>query len=42
MDKINDTYGEFTITPALMMGTQQHAKDAIAFGGVRELEDLYV
>lgn len=42
MDKINDTYGEFTITPALMMGTSHHAKDTIAFGGVKEVEDLYM
>jgi hypothetical protein len=31
MDKINDKYGEFVITPI----------DRIAFGGVKELEELY-
>jgi DNA polymerase IV len=41
MDAINDKYGEFVITPALMMDMETKAKDAIAFGGVRELNDLY-
>ncbi len=35
MDIINDGYGEFTITPAIMMGTKNEAKDAISFGNVR-------
>lgn len=41
MDTINDKYGEFVITPALMMDMDREIKDAIAFGGVRELNDLY-
>lgn len=41
LDKVNDRFGEFTIIPALMMGSQDLALDRIAFGGVRELEDLY-
>ncbi len=41
MDTINDRYGEFVITPALMMKMDTEIKDAIAFGGVRELNDLY-
>lgn len=41
MDTINDRYGEFVITPALMMQMNTEIKDAIAFGGVRELNDLY-
>jgi hypothetical protein len=41
MDKINDTYGEFVITPALMMGMRETILDRIAFGGVKELEELY-
>lgn len=41
MDKINDRYGEFVITPALMMGMNDVVVDRIAFGGVKELEDLY-
>jgi DNA polymerase IV len=41
MDKINDKYGEFVITPALMMGMDETIIDWIAFGGVKELEELY-
>jgi hypothetical protein len=33
MDKINDKYGEFVITPALMMGMDETIIDRIAFGG---------
>jgi DNA polymerase IV len=40
MDKINDKYGEFVITPALMMGMDDTI-NRIAFGGVKELEELY-
>lgn len=41
LDKINDRYGEFVITPALMLGMDNNILDRIAFGGVKELEDLY-
>jgi hypothetical protein len=41
MDKINDRWGEFVITPALMMGMQDVILDRIAFGGVKELQELY-
>ena len=37
MDKINDKYGEFVITPALMMGMDKTIIDRISFGGVKEL-----
>lgn len=40
-DKINDRFGDFVITPALMMGMDNLVVDRIAFGGVKELEDLY-
>jgi hypothetical protein len=33
--------GEFVITPALMMGMDESILDRIAFGGVKELEELY-
>jgi hypothetical protein len=36
MDRINDKYGEFLITPALMMGMDDTIIDRIAFGGVGE------
>jgi DNA polymerase-4 len=35
MDKINDKYGEFVITPALLMGMDDTIIDRIAFGGSR-------
>ena len=41
MDKINDRWGEFVITPALMMGMDDIILDRISFGGVKELEDIY-
>jgi hypothetical protein len=36
------TDGEFVITPALMMGMDDTIIDWIAFGGVKELEELYL
>src|SRR5687768_9450276 len=41
MDKINDRWGEFVITPALMMDMDDIILDRIAFGGVKELEEIY-
>jgi hypothetical protein len=41
MDKVNDKWGEFVITPALMMGMEDIILDRIAFGGVKELEEIY-
>lgn len=42
MDNINDRYGEFVIIPALMMEMKNIVLDRIAFGGVKDLEDLYL
>jgi len=41
MDKINDRWGEFVITPVLMLGMEDIILDRIAFGGVKELEEIY-
>jgi DNA polymerase-4 len=41
MDRINDRYGEYVITPVMMMGMEKVVMDRIAFGAVKELEDLY-
>jgi DNA polymerase-4 len=41
MDEINNKWGEFVITPALMMGMDEIILDRIAFGGVKELEEIY-
>ncbi len=37
LDQVNDRYGEFKVTPALMMDMQGAVLDRIAFGNVREL-----
>lgn len=36
-DEINDRYGEFVITPALMLGLHDKVTDVIGFGGVGEI-----
>ncbi len=41
LDRINNKYGEFSIIPALMLGMNNTVVDRIAFGGVKELEDMY-
>jgi hypothetical protein len=38
---VSPKYGEFVIRPALMMGMDDVILDRIAFGGVKELEELY-
>ncbi len=37
VDKINEHWGNFVITPALMLGTDTAVPDRISFGGIREL-----
>jgi hypothetical protein len=41
MDDINDRWGEFVITPALMLGMKNIILDRISFGGVKELQEIY-
>jgi hypothetical protein len=41
LDKMNDWYREFVVTPAIMMGMDKVIIDRIPFGHLRELEDLY-
>lgn len=41
MDEVNDRYGEFVITPALMMGMNDVILKRVPFGNVKELEDHY-
>jgi hypothetical protein len=40
LDKINNHLEAFVITPALMMGMENIILDRIAFGGVKELEEI--
>ncbi|KKW00402.1 hypothetical protein A3C34_03150 [Candidatus Amesbacteria bacterium RIFCSPHIGHO2_02_FULL_48_21] len=39
IDEINDRWGQYVITPALMLGTGENVPDRVAFGGVKELEE---
>ncbi len=41
LDGINDKWGEWTIYPARMFGRQKEVIDRIAFGGVKDLEEIY-
>jgi DNA polymerase-4 len=40
-DSINNKWGEWTIYSALMHGREKEVVDRIAFGGVKELEEVY-
>lgn len=40
MDGINARWGDYVVTSARMMGTKDAAPDRIAFGGVRELQEI--
>ena len=39
LDKINDRWGEYVITPAKMLGMANKVIDRISFGGIKELEE---
>lgn len=41
LDSINNKWGEWTIYPALMLGREKEVIDRIAFGGVKDLEEVY-
>ncbi len=41
VDQMNDRYGEYVVTPAIMTGMDDLVLDRISFGAVKELEDLY-
>ena len=41
MDRINDRWGEFVVTPALMMGMDDVILDRISFGGMKDLREMY-
>ncbi len=40
IDAINDKWGSFTVTPARMLTAKRDVADRIAFGGVKELEEI--
>jgi len=41
LDGINNKWGEWTIYSARMHGRDKEVVDRIAFGGVKELEEVY-
>lgn len=41
MDEINDRFGEFVITPGLMMGMKDTIIDRVPFGSTKDISDLY-
>jgi hypothetical protein len=40
-DQVNDRYGGFIITLVLLLGMGDVILDRIAFGGVKEIEEVY-
>jgi DNA polymerase-4 len=42
VDGINERWGNFVITPATMLGMEDVVLDRIAFGGVKELEEIVI
>jgi hypothetical protein len=40
LDLISEKWGNFVITPAKMLGTENVVRDRISFGGVKELEEF--
>ncbi|TSC89004.1 MAG: Uncharacterized protein G01um10145_713 [Microgenomates group bacterium Gr01-1014_5] len=40
VDRVNNHWGNFVITPARMLGTGGYIPDRISFGGVKELEEF--
>lgn len=42
VDNINERWGDFIITPAAMLGTRELVPDRIAFGGIKELEEIII
>lgn len=41
IDAVNNRYGQFVITPAVMVAMDKTILDRISFGGVKELEEIY-
>lgn len=40
IDGINEKWGDFVITPAIMLGTEDKVPDRVAFGNIKELEQF--
>ncbi len=42
IDEVNERWGNFVITPGSMLGTEDVVIDRIAFGGIKELEEIVI
>lgn len=40
IDQIKAKYGDFIVTPAMMLGTEEAVPDRVGFSNIRDLEDL--
>ena len=40
VDRVNERWGEYVITPARMISAQNDVPDRVAFGGIKELEEF--
>ncbi len=40
-DAVNDRFGEYTITPATMLGMNEQVIDRVPFGGVKDIMQVY-
>jgi len=40
VDKIKEKWGDYVITPAMMLGTEDNVPDRVAFGNIKELEQF--
>lgn len=40
LDEVSEKYGNFTVFPATMIGTEDKVPDRIAFGGIKEIEEF--
>lgn len=40
VDSVNEKWGNFVLTPARMLDTSDYVPDRVAFGGIKELEEM--
>jgi len=42
VDKINEKWGDFVITPALMLGMENTIIDRVSYGNIKELQNMVI
>jgi DNA polymerase-4 len=42
VDTLNERWGDFCVVPALMLNTNDYVPDRVAFGSIKELEDMVI